>query len=226
MAIFINEPAHTFNEYLLIPGYSSAECIPANVSLKTPLVRYRRGEQSAITMNIPLVSAIMQSVSDDKMAIALAQRGRHLLHFRLAVDRERGRDGRAASRATRPASSSATPTSRPDHDAGGYPRAEGEDRPLHRCRHRRRHGQRQAARHRHQPRLPRQPHGPRDEGVSEFMTPFDKLIYARRRTPRSRRPTTSSGITSSTRCRIVDEKQHLVYFVFRKDYDAHKENPG
>ena len=75
MAIFINEPAHTFNEYLLIPGYSSAECIPANVSLKTPLVRYRRGEQSAITMNIPMVSAIMQSVSGDKMAIALATEG-------------------------------------------------------------------------------------------------------------------------------------------------------
>ena len=75
MAIFINEPAHTFNEYLLIPGYSSAECIPANVSLKTPLVRYRRGEESAITMNIPMVSAIMQSVSGDKMAIALATEG-------------------------------------------------------------------------------------------------------------------------------------------------------
>ena len=75
MAIFINEPAHTFNEYLLIPGYSSAECIPANVSLRTPLVRYRRGEESAITMNIPMVSAIMQSVSGDKMAIALATEG-------------------------------------------------------------------------------------------------------------------------------------------------------
>ena len=51
MATFINEPSHTFNEYLLIPGYSSSECIPANVSLKTPLVRYKRGEESAISMN-------------------------------------------------------------------------------------------------------------------------------------------------------------------------------
>ena len=65
MATFINEPAHTFNEYLLIPGYSSSECIPANVSLKTPLVKYKKGEESAITMNIPLVSAIMQAVSND-----------------------------------------------------------------------------------------------------------------------------------------------------------------
>ena len=75
MAVFINEPSHTFNEYLLIPGYSSSECIPANVSLKTPLVKFKKGEKPAITMNIPLVSAIMQSVSGDKMAIALATEG-------------------------------------------------------------------------------------------------------------------------------------------------------
>ena len=75
MAIFINEPSHTFNEYLLIPGYSSSECIPANVSLKTPLVRYKKGETPAITMNIPMVSAIMQSVSGDRLAVALATEG-------------------------------------------------------------------------------------------------------------------------------------------------------
>ncbi len=75
MAIFINEPSHTFNEYLLIPGYSSAECIPANVSLKTPLVKYRRGEEPAISLNIPMVSAIMQSVSGDRLAVALAREG-------------------------------------------------------------------------------------------------------------------------------------------------------
>ena len=75
MAYFYEEPSRTFGEYLLVPGYSSTECIPANVSLKTPLVKYRKGEKPAITMNIPLVSAIMQSVSDDKMAIALAKEG-------------------------------------------------------------------------------------------------------------------------------------------------------
>ena len=75
MATFINEPSHTFNEYLLIPGYSSAECIPANVSLKTPLVKFKKGETPAITMNIPMVSAIMQSVSGDRLAVALATEG-------------------------------------------------------------------------------------------------------------------------------------------------------
>ena len=75
MAQYFSEPSHTFGEYLLIPGYSSAECIPANVSLKTPVVKFRKGEESPIQMNIPLVSAIMQSVSDDRMAIALAKEG-------------------------------------------------------------------------------------------------------------------------------------------------------
>ena len=75
MAKFINEPSHTFNEYLLIPGYSSSECVPANVSLKTPLVKFKKGEESAITMSIPMVSAIMQSVSGDRLAVALAREG-------------------------------------------------------------------------------------------------------------------------------------------------------
>ena len=75
MAFFYDEPSHTFSEYLLVPGYSSAECIPSRVSLKTPVVRFRKGEEPALTMNIPLVSAIMQSVSDDRMAIALAREG-------------------------------------------------------------------------------------------------------------------------------------------------------
>lgn len=72
MATYIEEVARTFNEYLLIPGYSSAECIPGNVSLKTPIVKFKKGEEPALTMNIPLTSAIMQSVSGERLAIALA----------------------------------------------------------------------------------------------------------------------------------------------------------
>ena len=77
MAYFFEEPSHTFDEYLLIPGYTSADCIPSNVSLRTPIVRFnkRAGEQSSLYMNIPMVSAVMQSVSNDKMAIALAKEG-------------------------------------------------------------------------------------------------------------------------------------------------------
>jgi IMP dehydrogenase len=75
MAYYFSEPSHTFGEYLLVPGYSSKECIPTNVSLKTPLVKFQKGEESAISINIPMTSAIMQAVSDDKMAIALAKEG-------------------------------------------------------------------------------------------------------------------------------------------------------
>lgn len=76
MAYYYPEPSHTFSEYLLVPGYTSEDCVPDRVSLKTPLVRYRKGqEECPITLNIPMVSAIMQSVSNDTLAIALAKEG-------------------------------------------------------------------------------------------------------------------------------------------------------
>ncbi|MEG0754641.1 MAG: IMP dehydrogenase, partial [Angelakisella sp.] len=75
MATYMSEPSHTFSEYLLVPGYSDVNCVPDNVSFRTPLVKYKKGELPALSMNIPLVSAIMQSVSDDGMAIALAREG-------------------------------------------------------------------------------------------------------------------------------------------------------
>ena len=75
MATILREPSRTFNEYLLIPGYSSAEARPENVSLRTPVVKYRKGEEPALSMNIPLTSAVMQAVSDDGMAVALAKEG-------------------------------------------------------------------------------------------------------------------------------------------------------
>ncbi|MDD6160498.1 MAG: IMP dehydrogenase, partial [Oscillospiraceae bacterium] len=76
MAYYYSEPSRTFSEYLLVPGYTSEECIPDNVSLRTPLVRYRKGqEECPISLNIPMVSAIMQSVSNDTLAVALAKEG-------------------------------------------------------------------------------------------------------------------------------------------------------
>ena len=76
MAFYYEEPSRTFNEYLLVPGHTPASCIPTSVSLKTPLVRYRKGEEECpLTLNVPMVSAIMAAVSDDKMAVALATEG-------------------------------------------------------------------------------------------------------------------------------------------------------
>jgi len=75
MATYITEPSRTFNEYLLIPSYSSADCTVERVDLQTPIVKFKKGEQSPLRLNIPLVSAIMQSVSNDSLAIALAKEG-------------------------------------------------------------------------------------------------------------------------------------------------------
>ena len=75
MATVLKEPSRTFNEYLLIPGYSGMEARPDNVSLRTPVVKFKKGEESALYMNIPLTSAVMQAVSDDNMAVALAKEG-------------------------------------------------------------------------------------------------------------------------------------------------------
>ena len=60
MAYFFTEPSRTFSEYLLVPGYSSADCIPANVTLETPVVKYKKGQEDCpLTMNVPMVSAVM-----------------------------------------------------------------------------------------------------------------------------------------------------------------------
>ena len=75
MAEFYKEPSRTFSEYLLIPGYSSKECRVENVSLKTPVTKFKKGEEPELSMNIPLTSAVMQSVSGDNLAIVLAKEG-------------------------------------------------------------------------------------------------------------------------------------------------------
>ena len=69
MAFYYKEASHTFSEYLLVPGYSGSEHIPDRVSLKTPLVKFKKGEEPAITLNIPMISAIMQSVSGVNMGL-------------------------------------------------------------------------------------------------------------------------------------------------------------
>ena len=75
MATYLNEPSRTFNEYLLIPRLTTRECTPDKISLKTPLVRHKIGEEPSMYLNVPFTSAIMQSVSGEQMGIALAREG-------------------------------------------------------------------------------------------------------------------------------------------------------
>ena len=223
MAIFINEPAHTFNEYLLIPGYSSAECIPANVSLKTPLVRYRRGEESAITMNIPMVSAIMQSVSGDKMAIALATEGGvSFIYGSQSIEDEAAMVARAknhkAGFVTSDSNISPDATmadvvalkERTGHSTVAVTEdgtAEGKLLGLVTGR---------------DYRVSRMDPATK---VREFMTPFDKLIVAKEGTTLKE----ANDIIWDHKLNslpIINDEQKLCYFVFRKDYDTHKQNPN
>lgn len=162
MAYYFNEVSHTFNEYLLVPGYSSSECIPANVSLKTPLVKYKKGEEPAISLNIPLTSAIMQSVSGEKLAVALAKEGGVSFIFgSQSIEDEAAMVARAKN--FKAGSSSVTRTSLPTPLSTTY-RTQGEKRPFHYRRDRGRLGKRQACRHSHEQRLPRQPHDRRRKG--------------------------------------------------------------
>ena len=223
MAIFINEPAHTFNEYLLIPGYSSAECIPANVSLKTPLVRYRRGEESAITMNIPMVSAIMQSVSGDKMAIALATEGGvSFIYGSQTIEEEAAMVARAKNHKA----GFVTSDSNISPDATMADVVALKERTGHSTVAVTEDGTAEG-------KLLGIVTG-RDYRVSRmdpatkvraFMTPFDKLIVAKEGTTLKE----ANDIIWDHKLNslpIINDEQKLCYFVFRKDYDTHKQNPN
>ena len=61
--------------------------------------------------------------------------------------------------------------------------------------------------------------------IKEFMTPFDKLIYAKDGCTLSE----ANDILWDNKLNalpIIDDQQRLAYFVFRKDYDTHKSNPN
>lgn len=222
MAYFYEEPSHTFSEYLLVPSYSSAECIPANVSLRTPLCRFRRGERPFLEMNIPLTSAIMQSVSDDRLAIALAREGGvSFIYGSQTVEREaemvrrvkRYKAGFVANDSSIGPDQTLADILRLRERTGHTTVAVTHDGSLT--------GRLLGivtSRDYRESRM-----GP-EVRVRDFMTPVEKLVYAR------------DGVTLSeandllwehklNALPVVDERGHMVAFVFRKDYSMHKENP-
>ena len=223
MAYFYPEASHTFNEYLLVPGYSGPDCIPTNVSLRTPLVRFRKGEQSAITMNIPMVSAIMQSVSGDKLAVALAKEGGvSFIYGAQTIEDEAAMVARVKG-----------------HKAG-FVRSDSNIRPdqtladILDLKQKTGHstvavtddgtgtGKLLGIVTGRDYRVSRM--SP-DLKVEEFMTPLEKLITA----PEGTTLKVANDIIWDHKLNslpIVDKDGKLVAFVFRKDYDTHKKNPN
>ena len=222
MAFYYSEPSHTFSEYLLVPGYSDANCIPANVSLKTPLVKFKRGEEPAISMNIPLVSAIMQSVSDDKMAIALAKEGGVSFIFGSQTIENQAEMVRRVKN-YKAGFVTSDSNIRPDQtladvialkEAKGHSTIAVTDDGTS-------HGKLLGVVTSRDYRISRTS---LDEKVENFMTPLAKLITA----PEGTSLKVANDIIWDHKLNslpIVDNEGNLVAFVFRKDYDQHKTNP-
>ncbi len=221
MAIIYNEPSHTFGEYLLVPGYSSADCTPDRVSLRTPLVRFGKGEESPLSLNIPMVSAIMQSVSGEQMAIALAKEGgvsfvygsqttedeadmiRRVKSYKkgfVTSDSNIRPDATLADiLALKERTGHSTVAVTDDGTANGRLLGIVTSRDY---------------------RVSRMD---TDTIVSTFMTPMEQLVTASDETTLKE----ANDIIWDNKVNtlpLVDKQGHLKYMVFRKDYDSHKEN--
>ena len=222
MAYFFQEPSHTFSEYLLVPGYSSEHCIPANVSLKTPVVRFKKGEECPLTMNVPMVSAVMQAVSGEQMGIALAKEGgiafiyvsqsiesqaamvrrvkNYKAGFVISDSNLRVTDTLADVLALKQRTGHSTMAVTDDGTGIGKMLGLVTSRDY---------------------RVSRMDP---DAKVADFMTPVEKLIYA----PEGTSLKTANDIIWDHKLNalpIISKDGHLVSFVFRKDYDSHKGNP-
>ncbi|MCI8469247.1 MAG: CBS domain-containing protein, partial [Eggerthellaceae bacterium] len=224
MAFYFDEPSRTFNEYLLVPGHTPASCVPAAVSLKTPLVKYRKGqEECPLSLNIPMVSAIMAAVSDDRMAVALAtEGGLSFIYGNQSIADEAAMVARVKDYKAGFVTSDANLS--PDmtladvvelKDAYGHSTMPvTEDGSAH--------GKLVGVVTERDYRLSRME---LTEKVADFMTPRDKLIVAQ------------DGVSLKdandiiwehklNSLPVVDADDHLVSLVFRKDYDSHKSNPN
>ena len=223
MAFYFDEPSRTFNEYLLVPGYSGKECRVENVSLKTPVVKFKKGEEPELSMNIPLVSAVMQAVSDDRMAVALAKEGG--ISFIFGSQSVASQAAMVKKVKAYKAGFVASDSNlRPDqtlHDVLDLKAIKGhstiaitEDGTPE--------GKMVGLVTSRDYRVSRM--SP-DLKISEFMTPFEKLITGEEGISLSE----ANDILWAHKLKalpIVDKNQRLTGFVFRKDYDSHKSNPN
>ena len=222
MAYYFSEPSRTFGEYLLVPGYSSAECIPAAVSLQTPLVKYRKGqEECPLRMNIPMVSAIMQAVSNDTMAIALAKEGGvSFIYGSQTVEQEaemirrvkRYKKGFIVSDSNVRPDATLADILALKEKTGHSTVAVTDDGTAN--------GRLLGIIGSRDYRISRMS---TDTPVTQFMTPFERLVTA----PENTTLKEANDIIWDNKLNalpLIDAQQHLKFLVFRKDYDSHKEN--
>ncbi len=222
MAYYFNDVSHTFNEYLLVPGYSSSECVPANVSLKTPLVKFKKGEEPAISLNIPLVSAIMQSVSGERLAVALAKEGGcSFIYGSQSIEDEAAMVARAKNfKAGFVVSDSNVREDDTMADVVALKEKTGHDT-MAVTSDGTANGKLLGVVTGRDYRVSRMDP---TTSVKEFMTPFSKLIYAKEGTSLKE----CNDIIWEHKLNslpIIDDNGNLKYFVFRKDYSSHKNNP-
>lgn len=222
MAYYYQEPSHTFSEYLLVPGYSDANCIPQNVSLKTPLVKFKKGEEPAISMNTPLISAIMQSVSGVDMAIALAKEGGvAFVYGSQKIEKQAKMIKKIKSHKAGFVESDSNIS--PDKTLGDI-LALKEERghsTIAVTEDGTKNGKLVGIVTGRDYRVSRMS---TDVKISEFMTPREKLITA----PEGTSLKEANDIIWEHKLNalpIINEDERLVAFVFRKDYEQHKENP-
>ena len=222
MAYYYDEPSHTFSEYLLVPGYTDENCIPARVSLKTPLVKFKKGEEPKITMNIPLISAIMQSVSNDTLAIALAKEGGvSFIYGSQSIENQAEmvrkvktyKAGFVVSDSNLSPENTLADVLDLKEKTGHSTVAVTEDGTPS--------GKLVGIISSRDYRVSRME---LDTKVATFMTPLDKLITA----PEGTTLKEANDIIWEHKLNslpIVDKNGKLVAFVFRKDYSSHKDNP-
>ena len=221
MAQYYNEPCHTFSEYLLIPGYTSPDCIPANVDLSTPLCKFRKGEKP-MKLNIPMISAIMQSVSNDTLAIALAKEGgMSFIYGSQSIEDEAKMVAKVKNYKAGfvVSASNLTPDSLLSDvlalkEANGFSTIAITDNG--KC-----DGKLLGIVTSRDYRVSRMDIS---TPVREFMTPIDKMVTA----PAETTLKEANDIIWDHKLNslpIVDKNGNLMYFVFRKDYAEHKDNP-
>ena len=223
MAYYYSEPSHTFSEYLLVPGYTSENCIPDRVSLRTPLVKYRKGEEECpISLNIPMTSAIMQSVSNDTLAIALAKEGGiSFIYGSQSVESQAAMVSRVKNYKAGFVVSASNLT--PDHTLAdvldlkalnGFSTVAITDDGTA-------NGKLLGIVTSRDYRVSRM--SPTDR-IATFMTPLERLITA----PAETTLKEANDIIWDHKLNclpIVDKNGRLMYFVFRKDYSSHKAHP-